>query len=266
MVPCMSLHSLCTESLNHDITKALACGSRLGYGAARQSVLTFGAIHLLVVSGAHLSFIKKLFIFLRLPKKIKFALTLLFISICNFSAPIIRTYVQSLIRGSFSFYTPQALTPLGSYFICFPLSYLLNDSLSLGLSLFFGSIISLVPSSGWSQVMIYLLALPIFFFILGGLPHYSSLLILPLVTLLIFALLPLSLASLFSDYIEAFSIQAWWALLEALKYMQIFYNSPHPPKAEFTYFSSLHLFTYSFTVILTSYLLGVSWKRSAYSF
>ncbi len=261
----MTLHSLCADSLNHEITKALACGSRLNYGAARQSVLTFGALHLFVVSGAHLNFLNRFLSFLKTPQKIKSSLLLLFVFNCNFSAPIIRTYTQSILQKSSSIYIPPSLSPLCAYFICFPMSYLLNESLSLGLSLLFGNLISRLPRAIEAQGLIYLLALPVFLFVLG-LPHYSSLFILPLVTALVFTLLPLSLASLFSNYIEAFTIRFWWTILDSLKYMQIFYDKPKPPQAQFASLTSLHLFTYSFSLILTSYLLGVSWKRSSYSF
>lgn len=262
----MNLHNLCLDSLNHSVTQALTCGSRLSYGTPKDLLLTFGALHLFVVSGAHLTGIRKALRSFGLSKKTEHVFILIFILSCNFSAPLIRTYTQSLLhKKTLILYVPGVLSPAISYLLCFPLSYYLNGSLSLSLSLLFGTVISLLPKNFWSYVLIYVLALPVFAFTLG-LPHYSSLFLLPLITGFIFILLPFSFISLFSDYLEAFTIKTWWLLESSLEFLAIFYDFPLKPRANFTSLTNLSLTAYSFLLIITSYLLGVSWKRSSYSF
>ena len=59
------IHRQCLEQLSFqsewlDIYKALICGKKLPYGEIKQTFIQGGCIHLMVVSGAHLLFVEKL--------------------------------------------------------------------------------------------------------------------------------------------------------------------------------------------------------------
>ncbi len=261
----MTLHYLCLALLNHEITQALTCGKALNYSSSKDLILIFGALHFFVISGAHLNFLKKILHFLKLPKFLEITALSFFVIICNFSAPVTRSFIQYLLEIQKKLYIPKELSPLCSYIFCLPIALLfLNSLVSLGLSFLFGSIISTLPKKSSSYLLVYSIALPVFLSTLG-LPHYSSFLILPFINLLIFIMLPLSLLSVFSNIIEAATIKVWWLLESSLNYLHIFYNFPQKPQSNFHLFTSLNLFIYGFLIILISYMSGVFWKRSSYS-
>ncbi len=261
----MDLHELCLAFLNHPIPQALACGKALKHSSSRDLILTFGSLHFFVVSGAHLNFVQHYLSKTRIPKSAEVITLGLFVMTCNFSAPITRSFLQYSLCLKRNHSLPKELLPLFSYFICAPVFIFSNHFTSLGLSFLFTSIISINIKSKYSNLLIYILALPVFLNVLG-LPHYSSVHLLPFVTVLIALLLPLSFLSLFSNFIEAFVVKTWWFFEDSLKYLHTFYNHPVKPKADFHSFTNLNLFFYGAIISLTSYLLGVLWRRSSYSF
>ncbi len=261
----MNLHYLCLAFLNHEITQALTCGKALNYSSSKDLILIFGALHFFVISGAHLNFLKRIIRFLKLPRFLEIISLSLFVVICNFSAPVTRSFLQYFLENQKKLYIPKELSPLCSYIFCLPIALLfLNNLVSLSLSFLFGSVISILPRKSSSHLLMYSIALPVFLSTLG-LPHYSSFLILPFINLLIFIMLPLSLLCVLSNTIEAATIKLWWLLKSSLNYIHIFYNFPEKPQSNFHLFTSLNLFIYGFLIILLSYVSGVFWKRSSYS-
>lgn len=261
----MTLHEFCLASLNHDITQALACGKRLEHSQTKNIILSFGLLHLFVVSGAHLILIQKTLSFLKLPKHFNLAASLLLTMSCNFSAPILRVFVQQILQSLNLIHMPRSLLPLLSFLLCLPTSYYMGNAFSLGLSYLFGQIIRLIDlKKSFSQVSILTLAFPIFFKVLG-IPHLSSIFLMPLAGTILCALLPLSLISIFSNSLEAFTIKLWWFFEDNLSFINTFYNYPKAPKLSFSSLTSPTVVAYAFVISVTTYLIGVQWKRSSYS-
>ncbi len=261
----MKLHDLCIDILNHQISQALACGKALKHSNTKDLILTFGSLHFFVVSGAHLNFVKHYLQKLKTPKYIEMSALGLFVATCDFSAPITRSYLQHILAPKRHFLFPKELLPLITYVLCFPFFLYSNHIISSGLSFLFSSVISLSVKSRTINLLIYLIALPVFLSTLG-LPHYSSIFLLPFVTAFISLLLPLSFLSLFSNTIEAATIKIWWYLEDSLRFLYSFYNYPLKPISNFHPLTSLNLFLYACVLTLLSYLIGVLWKRSSYSF
>lgn len=261
----MKLHDLCIDILNHQIPQALACGKALKQSNSKDLILTFGSLHFFVVSGAHLNFVQHYLQRLKTPRCIEMITLALFVITCDFSAPITRSYIQHTLKLKRHFLFPKELLPLIAYTLCFPLFLYSGHTISLGLSFLFSSVISLSVNSRTTTLLIYAIALPVFLATLG-LPHYSSIFLLPFVTAFISLLLPLSFLSLLSNSIEITTVKLWWFFEDSLKFLYSFYNYPLKPISSFHSLTSLNLFLYGFAVTLFSYLIGVLWKRSSYSF
>lgn len=118
----LSMHTTCTklflDTLNIETNQALICGKPLPFGDSRSLFTRAGLIHLLVVSGYHLTlFQKALDVTLRaLPFKKNVILIFLtfFCMITNWQAPAVRALFEWLLRSKLREH--QAI--LGSWMLC----------------------------------------------------------------------------------------------------------------------------------------------------
>jgi len=145
-----------------------------------------------------------------------------------------------------------------------PLAHFKSEFFSLCLSFVFAKIISISRTYKPEQLLIAALALPVFIGALG-IPHHSSLLLVPVLSLLIFLLMPLSFLGLFSNYIEFAVVKMWWNLEHFLNYIHVFYNSPIKPNASFETENILKILIYALLLNLMIYSLGVIWSRKSSS-
>lgn len=261
----MNLHQLCLDSLNTEVTQALVCGKRLSPSSIKDFIITFGALHLFVVSGAHLHLWNECLKIFKLPPLIRKTTLILLLCACDFSAPILRAFTQLEITSQKRLHIPKSMMSFLALLICSPMAYLKHEIFSLTLSFIFAKIIFVSSNRTKSQQMfIAALALPVFTGSLG-IPHYSSLFIVPVFTALLVALMPLAFLSLFSNYLEYTAVEIWWNLEHALSFIHIFYNHPLKPKASFTPEGILTILTYGLILNLFTYTLGVLWNRKSFS-
>lgn len=118
------LHELCLKSFNdrhtqiltHELGSALICGKNLSPGPLRQLFTELGLYHILVVSGAHLTWLTAIIMFL-FPNKpnTTFFCLVLFSLMTGLQAPILRALIELSLR---SLPLPSWLTQLGSVFGC----------------------------------------------------------------------------------------------------------------------------------------------------
>jgi len=258
----LNLHELCIWQLDHPLNQSLACGKRWPSSTSKELLLNYNLIHLFVVSGAHALFFEKTLKFLGFNKSTQLFSLGLYVLCCNFSSPINRCFMERLLKNFLQkryFHSPQMITKILSAFLCFPFSVLKGEITSLLLSLYFSLIVFCIDNSKKFELKIFLLSLPVYIWLLG-LPPASSLIVLFFATPFIGTLLlPLSLLSLLSDSIEWLSHIFWWYFLDALNFLDVFFNYPKKGLTNFDNwpFIAIHLF-----ILLSILHLGLSrWKR-----
>lgn len=270
----MSVHTLCLGLLNHEITQALACGKRLSFSHSKDLLLTFGALHLFVVSGTHLYFLKHMLSSNLLLKKNMWAvqsLLFLFVCACNFSAPILRVFLHQWIQSNSrikAIRTPKIFTAFASYLLCLPLCLNFGSLASLNLSFLFGLLILAInKTSSYSFfIKLYVLSLPLFLSVLG-LPHFTGLLAAPTLTSFIsFVLMPLSFLSLVSDACEQLAVFSWWLLNDLMNFFKVFLGDPEKPNLQSIYFKNQSLTLFNLGFLISYSIGGVFWRRRSYSF
>lgn len=74
--------------------QALVCGTALPQDSFQSQLLQIGLIHMLVVSGAHLGFLRNFFRWLRVPKIVISALLSIYILLTGAQAPVVRAWLQ----------------------------------------------------------------------------------------------------------------------------------------------------------------------------
>lgn len=270
----MNVHNLCLGLLNHEITQALACGKRISFSHSKDLLLTFGALHLFVVSGTHLYFLKhvlKSFTVFKNNSWIIQTFLVLFVCACNFSAPILRVFLQQFLQEHEKKSlrkTPKILLAFSSYCVCFPFCLAFGSLASLNLSFLFGLLILTInkASSCWFIIKLYTLSLPLFFTVLG-LPHFMSLLATPLLTVFMgSALMPLSFLSLVSGGFEQLAMSFWWMLIDFMSFFEVFLGLPEKPILKAHHFKNQSLTLFNLGFFFFYSIGGVSWRRRSYSF
>ena len=112
------------------------------------------------------------------------------------------------------------------------------------------------------EFKIILISLPIYMAVLGT-PPFSALLVLSLATPIIGGiLLPLSFMSLVSDNIEWLSHCIWWFLLDALYYVEIFFNFPEKQPSNFE--NSPWILIHLLTLFIFIHFGMTLWKRKLF--
>lgn len=260
----------CKDFLSFKITQALACAQPLPGGSEKASLITFGLIHLFVVSGFHVHTLYKI-----LKKRCDFKTTVCLCILgfytlsCNLPVPLARAFLQ-LVLHELSKKQRLTLPPpysIGlSGLICLPLSLYKDQLLSLGLSTFYSCLLfNLRKNKSYKNFGVYFFSLPIFLSTFG-LPHFLQVFFLPLASFLVaFILTPLSLLSLFLRKLEFLVLHLWWVLNESLDYFQVFFNLHEntfiftPPQVSFF---SVYLFIY----FIWTCLGEINWKRQSFFF
>ena len=271
----MTLHEVCINSLNHEITKALACGARIESTLDSRALARFGLLHFFVVSGAHFNFIHSALNPLSKIKwfnKVCLPMLFLFTSMCQFSPPVLRAFLHQFFRSlenRFLFFCPSVFHHLLSYVFCTVLYQTSSIMLfSTNLSFVFGLLVDLNNNKTplKQALSIYLTASPFLFFIFG-VPHISTVLLTPLVALFVCGLLmPLSLASTVMDHTESFPIHIWWFLKDFIEFTSVFFNHPYQSRHYLELISTKQFFIFNLVFIFTISLGGVLWRRKSFVF
>jgi len=272
----MTLHEFCLNSLNHEITKALACSQKLGKSQSFQLLADFGLLHFFVVSGAHFNFILA---FLGPTKSAKKALSFLqqtllfiFVAMCKFSPPILRVFTVYFLKTNLkhtSFFLPSLINHFLSYLFCLILfSNSQNLTMSANLSFLFSLLIFLSKEKSGIRTSqkLYFVGLPFFLFVFG-IPHYSSLVLTPFTGLVLsLILLPLSIASVFFNHIEIIAIKSWWAYQDFIKATAVFFNFPKKFSLEDQFINLENLIVFNLIIFTLTAIGVVLWRRKSYSF
>lgn len=116
--------SQASKSQNYQEIAALICGEKIKDPQLKELFIANGLIHIFVVSGAHLSFYKKMFSFI-FPKWAAGVLTSSFLFLytltCTFTAPIFRAFIEQLTSSfnqQFKLNLDKNIIQLATAFIC----------------------------------------------------------------------------------------------------------------------------------------------------
>lgn len=78
--------------------QALVCGTPLPNDAFQSQLLQIGLIHMLVVSGAHLGFIRSFFNFLKIPAFFIWGFLSVYVFLTGAQAPVVRAWAQRFLK------------------------------------------------------------------------------------------------------------------------------------------------------------------------
>lgn len=259
------LHTECLTLLHHDLLKALVCGKRIPQSSLKELCANFNLLHLFVVSGVHVYFLES-----RLKRLTQNTIFInIFLTVygctCNFSAPILRVLVERFIKNlqtKLLIHIPT-LPRLGlSFLFCLPISLFKDEFVSLSLSFYFSLLIkSIFYNSNLSKnIVIFLLAHPIFIYGLG-LPSFYSVFVISFSGYLVgHLLLPLAFLSLISESVQHLTIHLCWQLEEVLQFIDIFFNYPKT-NVNLSHSNFNFIFFHSLTLIIFLTLGHIFWKR-----
>ena len=233
-----SLHAWCMHhvqenTLNHtDIYSALLCGKRLETSPTRMIFTQVGMIHFMVVSGAHLMFLEKLWN--KLPpwpfKNIMIFLSLLIYSLmAGLNPPVLRALVSFLIHR-LSQKLQLSWTPYWRVMVSGLITLMLKPqwvtSTSLQLS-WIGSLgfVSARYSQLVSSFICYILILPIIsqWTVLHPLSVGMNFILFPLLSVTLF---PLSVFSFIFPPLFPVTSFFWSLLIQILNFIQPIFKSP----------------------------------------
>jgi len=268
----MSLHELCTMTLNHEITQALACGQKIGASPSKKLLANFGLLHFLVVSGAHFNMLIRSLTLFGLIGYRQVCALLIFVAMCNFAPPVLRVWFFHLSRIQLTrnhIFAPTLVLHMISYVLGIFFFYNKSPLLfSLNLSFVFSLILFLSPAQTTLKggLCLYLTASP-FLMCLFGNPHISSLVLTPFTAVFLnFFLLPGSLASLFSNQFEFLSIEMWWLYKSLLESISIFFNHPNKFYLGSNLISNTKLIVFNMSFFISTAVGVIFWRRRSYSF
>ena len=192
--------------------QALVCGSSLPNDSFLSQLLQVGLIHMLVVSGAHLGFIRNIFTFLKVPKALSWLLLSAYTLLTGAQAPVMRAWAQQWNQMPSRLWRILWAGVLCLGVFGFSFSLLLSWIATLGVSW---------PGvrSGWRQaLLIYGLMLPALFSL--GTQHPLSILWnLLAAALLGWGLLPLSMLAPLHAWLGWCSEWAWNLFLGLTQWM-----------------------------------------------
>ncbi len=207
-----------------DIHAALLCGKRLEPSNFKDQLASFGLIHLVVVSGAHLlmfdQILDRIFSFFKLPRFLIWIALVLYALTCQLSPPVTRALIHKMTKevGKHRFAllkSGQAHFVSGMLCLClFPLwisslSFQLSWLASLALSWRFKD-----PHPVKQALLIYILLFPLLAQIQLPSPIHilSNLTLAPLIASLS---LPLSLLSTFIPHLSFFD-ELFWGFIQGI--------------------------------------------------
>ena len=234
-----TLHGWCldrisTHTFNTEIYSALICGKRLTFGGELRKIFTdAGLIHLMVVSGAHLLFLEKIFKFLpKFPFKNGFIFfSLVFYSlIAGLHPPIFRALVSfflSVVSQKFRLFWTPYWRIMFSGIICLVLNPQWISSTSLQLSWIGALAFSTARYSRFlSQVLAYFLILPVISQWTGlhPLSIWINWIMFPVISMILF---PLSVLSFIIPVVSPVTNFFWTHLIGILEKLQpVFQQTP----------------------------------------
>lgn len=172
------IHEVCVDRIPPSpfspIYQALCCGAKISSSSVHWHLFRqLGLVHLLVVSGYHLIIIERALavVLRRFPSAFdkSFILLLPFVFLCQFQAPVVRSYMQiclGKLNNRFQFHWNSALLTLASGITCLAAFPQWMNSLSFQLSWGAGFIICF-PLSGWRRGLSFYLGLYPFLIPLG---------------------------------------------------------------------------------------------------
>ena len=222
---CLQISFLQSEF--RDIYRALICGKRLPEGLIKETFIRNGLIHLMVVSGAHLLFLEKLWKNLNPPlfqaSGIICLLTLYALT-ANFHPPVLRALFSFLllkISGSYKlFWSPTLITHL-SGILCLIHSPSWVFSPSLHLSWIASLAQHLSPSRLKKSLLTYLIILPVCnrWQFLHPFTVFINWILAPFIGSVLF---PLSLLTVLFHPLSPMTDKLWKGILNGLSFFQMF--------------------------------------------
>ena len=260
-----SLHDLCLSQLDHPLNQALVCGKRWPNSEVKTLIINYNLIHLFVVSGAHALFFEKGLKALRFNKSFQLSTLGVYVLCCNFSSPIGRCFTERIINLATKknhLYFPVQFQKIFSGLVYLPISYTKDECISLLLSVYFSQVVASIGTKRGFELKLLLVSFPVYAAVLGT-PPISALLVLFIATPLIGGLLlPLSFLALISDKVEWLSHSIWWCVLDALNYLEVFFNYPKKSAADFgnSHWMLIHLMA----ITLITYSGLIFWKRKSF--
>ena len=232
-----SLHEKCLQfssfqSETADIYKAIVCGRRLPEGLIKQTFVKSGLIHLMVVSGAHLLFLERLWKNIHLPffrtGGILFLL-ILYALTANLHPPVLRALFSFLLlkinRSCKLFWSSSLITHI-SGILCLIYSPGWARSPSLQLS-WLASLAQNISSSRLNKSLLtYLIVLPVCnrWRFLHPFTVFINWIVAPFIGSVLF---PCSLLAVFFHPIRPVTDRLWEISLKALIFLQDFIPHYH---------------------------------------
>ena len=222
------LHDQCLSVLSlkgrwAPVYKALICGERLPQGSIKQVFIEGGLIHLMVVSGAHLLFLEKLWTKLPLPvfkKSGLFFFLIFYALITELHPPVVRAlfsfFLFQLSQNHKLFWGHFLITHLSGVLCLFYSPYWIR-SISLQLS-WLASLAHGTSSSSLKKAFLtYIIVFPIVsqWQFLHPLTVFINWSLAPLIG---FVLLPLSFITAFFPFFQPFSDKVWNFVFFILKW------------------------------------------------
>ena len=263
------LHSQCLETLSfkgqwEPVYKALICGERLPKGPVREVFVKGGLVHLMVVSGAHLLFLEKLWMKLSLPffkKSGLFVFLVLYALVTHLHPPVVRALFSFFLfqmSQSFKLFWGQPLVTHLSGLLCLVYSPYWIHSLSLQLS-WLASLAHGISASPLKKAFFtYIIVFPIvsqwqFLHPLTVLINWLA------APFLGFVLLPLSFVAALFPFFQAFGDRAWDLVFFVLR--SVSRTLPDGPQMSFFQNFQGLIWFYVAAVFLISFTVNVWGKR-----
>ena len=226
-----TLHHLCLTKLNFESStpefyKALVCGKRLPPGEFKSLFIRGGLIHLTVVSGAHLIFLKSFILKWPIPNFLKKPLILVFLIFYALSshlhAPVLRALFSFFLfelSDRFKLFWNPFLILFFSTVLCLLYRPQLLDSFSLQLSVLASLLYHGSKNSLAKCLFIYCFTMPIInhWQELHPLSVLSNWILAPIISSVLF---PLSLLSPFFPFLYPITDGLWMTVIQLLKGIQ----------------------------------------------
>ena len=248
-------HGLCLKmvpaSPYFEVYEAIGCGKRISSLGLRQILVTTGLVHIFVVSGTHLSFIRNLLGKLKLPTFVEILVLAFYSMATSLNPPVVRAFLSYLLNkvsSRFALNWDKSTLCFHVSFLCLILFYSWFDSFSFMLS--WAAALGVSFSTRRKNILakntiIYLVMLPILANI--STPHPTVILInsvfLPIFGAILF---PLTLLTIIFNFIAPLVDFVWEIFLFLLSFLsdQIPLFKSNPNFSNFTmflYLLSLHM-------------------------
>lgn len=266
------LHNQCLSALPlkgqwKPVYEALICGQRLPRGSIRQTFTEGGLIHLMVVSGAHLIFMEKLWMKCPLPffkKTGLFFLIVFYALITHLHPPVVRAlfsfFLFQMSHSKKLFWSHPLVTQLSGIF-CLIYSPQWISSFSLQLSWLAALAYGISSSPLKKAFIIYLVAFPLIsqWQFLHPLTVLVNWLLSPIIG---FIMLPLSFVTALFSFLQPLSDTVWSLIFLILKWISGLL--PDLPKPSFFQNAREYIWLYIASVFLLSHITAIWLKRTGH--